>query len=801
MFRSRRTHSDILFTFFCFNLALWCIFTAGGVSGILDLSFFCVRALFVFVIPLPFLFLLFSNSFPHGKLLFNKLHILLLFLPVPFLLAFSNTDWIAQIKILENGILWVQLGPLHYFFSSYLVAYFLWAGIILNNRFKNATLIEKNRYYYFFIGISLASITGVLFNLILPTIFKISNLVYLGPMGTIFITGFTSFSILKYRLMDISMAIKKTTAYSLVTTGITFTYVLVVLTFELIFRSIWGYYSFLAAIPAALVIAVTFAPLRERLQDITDRIFFRQIIEYQKVIKEVTRLISSVTDLDTLFRLIDRTVVRAMCVKDVAVLLLEEKEDLYLVEKTNGLPDEVMHRKFPLNSALASYLREQKDAVVMDELKAMAAGGIIPVSEKEKLDKVCSELDNLNAIVAIPSFTKDKLVGFICMGEKLSGEPYSPDDLEMLLTMASEAAIAIENAKLYRDITQTRDYLNNLIQSSEDAIVSLDLNGKILTWNEGAGKIFGYQASEIIGKTPPGVENNDFQVGIGRLLKGESLKAFETRAKTRGGTEVPLLLTASPIHDQEGKIIGIFVIMKDVTELKRVDQLKREFLSVVSHELRTPLTPIKGYLALLLNGQFGELNAGQKESLNVVLKQSNHLHDLIDSVIDISRVETGRKLELAREPLFVDEVVRESVAAAAPSFNGKEIEIKINFRPDHFAILADRKKLLRLMDNLLGNALKFTPSKGSVEVSIEKEEHLIKVTVADTGIGVAAQHLQKIFDRFYQVDTSYTRSSGGLGMGLAIARDIVEAHGGKIWAESEGLGKGSRFCFTFPVGE
>ncbi|MFH1347205.1 MAG: ATP-binding protein, partial [Candidatus Margulisiibacteriota bacterium] len=595
--------------------------------------------------------------------------------------------------------------------------------------------------------------------------------------------------------------IKKTTAYGIVTFGITFTYVLVVVAFEFLTRHFWGYYSFWASVPAAFVIAITFVPVRGYLQKTTDTIFFRRMIEYQNIIKEVTRLIVSVTDLNTLFRLIDRTIVRAMCVKNVAILLLEEGQNHYLVEKTNGLPPEVLSIRLSLDSPLASYLKERKDAVVYDEMKALIESDLVTSQEKSKLNKACSELESLGAIAAIPSFTKDKLVGILCLGEKLSGEPYSPDDLELMLTMASEAGIAIENAKLYRDISETRDYLNSIVEGSDDAIITMDLSGRVLTWNEGAKTIFECSPSEAIGKIPPFFTEEELKPLINKVLQAEEVKAIELRKMNKADKEIPLLLTLSPIRSPEGRIIGISAILKDITELRKVDQLKQEFLAVVSHELRTPLTPIKGYLSLLLEGRIGKLEPKQKDALNVILSQSNHLHDLIDSVIDISRIESGRPLELQKEPLFIEDIIKESIDASAIAVKSKQINLMSDFPLTRSAAMADRQKVLRLMDNLLGNAIKFTPPSGSIKVSVEKEDHNIKVSVTDTGIGIEPEELEKVFKSFYQVDTSYTRACGGIGMGLSIAREIVEAHGGRIWAESEGRGKGSTFVFLLLPGK
>ena len=535
--------------------------------------------------------------------------------------------------------------------------------------------------------------------------------------------------------------------------------------------------------------------MREQLQRFTDQIFFRRTLEYQKIIKEVTRLIISVTDLKILFRLIDRTIVRAMCIKHVAVLLLEERVNRFLVEKTQGIPSESIESGLAPDSALASYLIEKKDAVVLEEVQSLLAGNLASAAQKNNLAAVAKQLEGLGAAVAIPSFSKDKMVGILCLGEKLSGEPYSPDDLELLLTMASEAGIAIENAKLYRDVTETRDYLNSLVQGSDDAILTMNIQGKLLSWNNGAQKILGYSAAEVLGKIPPIFEPNELNRWIEKILRAEDVKAIELNKINKKGQALPLLLTFSPIRDTAGKIIGISAIIKDITELRKVDQLKHEFLAVVSHELRTPLTPIKGYLSLLLQGVLGELQPKQKEVLTTILNQSNHLHDLIDSVIDISRIEAGRGLELQKEPIFLEDVINEGISSINSAAKAKNINVITVFPPTRMAILADRNKIVRTIDNLLGNAIKFTPNKGSIKVTLTKENKRIRVSIEDTGIGIAENHLEDIFKSFYQIDTSYTRSSGGIGMGLTIAREIINAHDGRIWAESEGLGKGAKISF------
>jgi len=235
-------------------------------------------------------------------------------------------------------------------------------------------------------------------------------------------------------------------------------------------------------------------------------------------------------------------------------------------------------------------------------------------------------------------------------------------------------------------------------------------------------------------------------------------------------------------------------------DLKVVDRMRTEFLAVISHELRTPMTPIKGYTSMLLSGTMGKLTPAQERAVGIIQKQNEHLQDLIDSVLEVSRMVRGRRMELSKEPVSMRVLLSDLVDALALQAETRDIRLVFSIPDDFPTLLADLTKLRRLLTNLIGNAIKFTPKGGSVEISGKLRDGDILIQVADNGIGIAKENLEKVFDRFYQVDGSYTRAAGGVGLGLAIAKEIVTAHGGKIWAESEGLGKGARFCFTLPLG-
>ncbi|MGB9612855.1 MAG: sensor histidine kinase [Candidatus Margulisiibacteriota bacterium] len=239
---------------------------------------------------------------------------------------------------------------------------------------------------------------------------------------------------------------------------------------------------------------------------------------------------------------------------------------------------------------------------------------------------------------------------------------------------------------------------------------------------------------------------------------------------------------------------------EDMDKLRLIDRMKTEFLSMVSHELRTPLTPIKGYLYLLTTEKMGKLSEEQKKALEIISRQSEHLQTLIDSILDLSRIERGVPIPLKKEPLSIKSVIEEVVEAMKIQAQACELKVSLELQENLPTIMGDPIKLKRVITNLLGNALKFTPRGGEIKIRAFAADSAIRIEVIDNGIGIAPENLERIFEKFYQVDSSLTRPAGGMGIGLSIAKEIVELHGGKIWAESEGLGRGSKFIFILPIG-
>ncbi|HYZ19730.1 MAG TPA: ATP-binding protein [Gaiellaceae bacterium] len=386
-----------------------------------------------------------------------------------------------------------------------------------------------------------------------------------------------------------------------------------------------------------------------------------------------------------------------------------------------------------------------------------------------------------------------------------------------------------------REAQESVHQLAAIVEASDDAITRTERDGTVVTWNPGAERLFGYSAREIVGR-PLAIlvpQNRMHELGsvAKRINEGEGVEDHETRGLRKDGTEVDVSLTVSPILDEAGIVTGAAVIARDVTHLKRqqwqleallakervaraeaedaqralheqnerlreLDRLKDEFISLVSHELRTPLTSIHGYLELLLDGGAGDLSAEQERFLTVVERNSKRLMQLVGDLLFMAQVEAG-KLALDLDEVDLGEIVGECLEAAKPIADDRRIELVADIAETP-SMLGDRSRLGQVLDNLISNALKFTPSSGRVSVRMSLDDGDAVVEVADTGVGIPSAEQDRLFERFFRSSTATEQAIPGTGLGLTIAKTIVERHEGSISIESA-EGDGTTVRVRLPV--
>lgn len=347
-----------------------------------------------------------------------------------------------------------------------------------------------------------------------------------------------------------------------------------------------------------------------------------------------------------------------------------------------------------------------------------------------------------------------------------------------------------------------------IVESSDDAIVSKTLEGRILSWNAGAARIFGYEAAEVIGKPitiiiPPELHDEERQI-LEQVRSGRRIDHFDTVRVTKDGRRVDISLTVSPVRDARGAVIGASKVARDITERKRAEQALRdadrrkdEFLAMLAHELRNPLAPIRYALAAArMPGRTAEQRRRAEE---VVERQVAHMSRLLDDLLDVSRVTRGT-LVLKKSRTELTSVIGAAIETARPYIDAKQHRLSLELPTQPVQLEADAVRLAQVFVNLLINAAKYTDPGGDIRVRATQLANEVLVAVRDNGIGIPPAVMPRLFTLFSRADPSGARTPEGLGVGLALVRGLIALHGGAVTASSEGAGRGSEFTVRLPLG-
>ena len=352
-----------------------------------------------------------------------------------------------------------------------------------------------------------------------------------------------------------------------------------------------------------------------------------------------------------------------------------------------------------------------------------------------------------------------------------------------------------------------QELLAAIVASSDDAIISKTLDGIIMSWNTGAERLFGYTASEAIGKPIriiiPDDRQDEETMILGRLRQGERIDHFQTVRITKDGRLVEISLTISPLRDEMGVLVGASKVARDITlqrraqrELEEGDVKKNEFLALLAHELRNPLGPIR-HAATILRAR-----APSPEDLrwatNIIDRQTLHMTRLVDDLLDVSRITRGT-IELRRERVDIASILKAAVEASSVLIERSRHELHVSSPAQPVYVEGDPTRLTQVVSNLLDNAAKYTDPGGSIWLSAEQEEDEAIIRVKDTGIGIPTDLLPRIFDMFTQSSLALERAQGGLGVGLSLVERLVKLHSGSVAAHSSGPGEGSQFTIRLPV--
>ncbi len=411
----------------------------------------------------------------------------------------------------------------------------------------------------------------------------------------------------------------------------------------------------------------------------------------------------------------------------------------------------------------------------------------------------------LRQMIALPLTLRDTPVGVIYVFRAALNVAFSTDDRQVLQDFADQAAIAVSNARLYQSVLREKQRLDATIEQSADGVMIIDSRWRITTFNKAMEQLTGWSREEAIGRPCAEVLGIENAQGVNICLSDCPLQRLpyarnpvvEGRILTSDGRRPYVQSRYAPQRGPQGQFLGAIANVRDSSTQKHEEELQGTFVSVISHELKTPVSIIKGYAGTLRREDATFSPEQYREGLTVIEEEADRLARLIQDLLDVSRLTAGGlRLDLGdfALPRLAADVVRSFAATA-----GAQFEFELRFPDDMPPVHGDYERCRQILVNLVSNAIKYSPDGGTIRIGGWPEGELTIAYVSDQGIGLAPEEHEAIFGRFYRVDNRLRRETQGSGLGLFLTRAIVEAHGGRIWVESQ-PGKGSRFIFTLPLG-
>jgi two-component system NtrC family sensor kinase len=445
--------------------------------------------------------------------------------------------------------------------------------------------------------------------------------------------------------------------------------------------------------------------------------------------------------------------------------------------------------RLPLaGNELLEWVEENKRALAIRDAQnePMLAGLREPMS-----------LHEAESLLVVPLVSKNDVIGTIILNAQEENRRFSSEELSLAQTLANQIAGVVQNARLYQQMSEEKRKFELAALNMGEGLIILDREDNLLFANPQA------RSSLDLGNTSLGLPllavcpQESLQGLLAqRSQEEDKIVVGEMQATTSAMEKRDLTLSVSPVRDEGGELQWWVLVIHDITRLKELDRLKSEFVSTVSHELRTPLASIIGFAEMLLTEQPGPLTEVQDEFMNIIYQSAEHLLTLVNDLLDVSRMESGRfQLELRKlDPV---RLAKQVYNAMEPLAEQKDLEMELATTAEVPMLMADSRRLEQVLNNLVSNAIKFTDSNGRVTILVESRNGEAYFAVKDTGIGIPESEMNELFTKFYRSSESVQKAIGGTGLGLYIAKNIVESHDGEIGAESE-EGEGTTVWFTIP---
>jgi len=743
---------------------------------------------FAFASLIPVGFLLFSHYYPGATSWSCPLIIKGVFvIGGAFALLSLGTDLIVYDAELGADGLKRKTGALYPPFAVYFIATWCAGLWIFAKKWRSSRGLARAQYHYLGAGLIGGSLGGISTNLLLPLWTGNSTYSWVGPYFTLVYVGFVAHAIIRHRLMDLRLFIHR---------GLTI-----------------GLASILSAIPACLLLGIFWPRLLTTLEPaelalllvtvavvtvlipatrdvagrLLDRYLYRTHANYQRTVREASQVLTRVLDLDKLLAFLSSTVVRSTGTVGVAIYLLDQ--DVFrcaIAEKSRDVGRFEAPQEAPIE--VVAVLRADREPILIDDMAPERGATTVALHE---------HLGRVDWSLLLPVISEDMLIAIIAVGPKLSGDSFYQQDLDLLMTLANQAGIAVKNAQLYAAMLMANEYLENIVATLESGVVAINASGNVTIFNRAAEKLTGLSANNTRASTtlPPCLAAPLFAtLNDGERRNQPEIDLPAANEVADGSITRPVICTTSPVRNPAGAVVGAVAVFSDLTPLKELEVERRNaerlayfqaLASGIAHEIKNPLVAIKTFTQLLPRRH--DDKRFLEEFGRISTREIERMQRIVDRLSTLSRPTGG-----PREPIDLRHPLGNAVEFMQPTLQEKGLGFSISMPAQPCTIVGTSAELEQLFLNLLLNAYEATPSGGMVTVELAYTNSQILVTVSDTGPGISPELLEKIFEPFFST------KGRGSGLGLAISSGIAQRHGGCLRAANQST-CGAVFCVEFPA--
>lgn len=799
LYRNPNRHTHRIFAVLTLNIALWAL----GVMSIIHtrtetVAHFWITATFIVAAFLPANFYHFCGCFPNQRFDGYRSALATLYAGALLVAALPFTPWyLDELRVFADQPPIVVYGPGFFLFGFLVVASMAFSFGSLLSKLRHAAGVQRRQLEHVFLGIFASTVLATATNVLAPVL-NIGTLELYGPCFMVLLMAILAYSMIRYQLLDIWFIVSRSTVYAILTAAVVLIFLFSVSIVHWVFSAGGRTGDVLTTALAAVLIALVIQPLKERVQLVLDRAMLKRRYNASSLVERISRETSQFMHLDSLLARVGEDLRRTLGVTRLRVLLRSQKRPDVLVTEYSTSPKEIKRENIDLDFLMES-IEAQPDPIVLEELLHNR-----PTPQRVRLAQCLAELDTY---LCVPLKTTSGVIGMLLLGQKVSRDIYTREDMAVFSTLAGPLAAAIENARLYRKLEEVNLHVERIMENMRGGVVAVDTKGVITTVNQGA--------RDILGDVRPGQTLDALRSQVADVLRrtleeARSISDFETVIAGPDGESIPVLMSTSCLARSDNENVGAMALVFNLSQIKRLEAnvQRADRLSSLgtvaagmAHEIKNPLVSIKTFTQLLPTRH--EDAEFRSTFVEIVLQEVDRINSIVTRLLDFAR---PKPVHFAPQNLM--RIVENVLTLVENQTHKAGIRVTMDFPAEVREISGDEQQLHQVFLNLVLNAIDALQDSRERHLGVSMRydrTHLRRknapplldaecahISISDSGCGIPAEKLDQVFTPFFTTKTT------GSGLGLAVVQGIVTNHGGTIDASSI-PGMGTLITVTFPL--